>query len=50
MNSMPVSEIYESFAADYVWHYLLTEKQLSDEDGLREQAWQYVSEFSPDYM
>ncbi|WP_371375983.1 hypothetical protein [Sporomusa aerivorans] len=38
-----------AIANDHVWLYLLYEAQLAEQEGLAEQAWQYVTEFSPDY-
>ncbi|HWR42884.1 hypothetical protein [Sporomusa sp.] len=37
-------------APDYVWLYLMGEAQQAGHEGFTEQAWQYVTEFSPDYM
>ena len=37
-------------AADDVWLYLLHDAPLAGQEGLIEQAWQYVTEFSPDYL
>jgi hypothetical protein len=36
--------------ADYVWMYLMSEAQQAGHEGFAEQAWLYVTEFSPDYM
>ncbi len=35
---------------DYVWLYLLGEAQQAGQESFAEQAWQYITEFSPDYM
>lgn len=39
-----------SMMPDYVWYYLLAESEEAEHEGLVEQAWQYATEFSPDYM